>query len=149
MRTETDSVGKGEYVPGMVILIMDALSLSLSRRDLQPAELSACKGPPWNVTSTQRGVGPSTPDPQSSRQFVASSYNFYLRRTFLGRHTSMSSVRTGQICWLTQSHRSSSSKISSQANPEVQLHCVSGHPTVYYLDIASDSVVDFQQSLRW
>ena len=40
-------------------------------------------------------------------------------------------------------------KSSSHANPDAQLHCVSGRPTEFYLDNASDSVADFHQYLRW
>ena len=34
-------------------------------------------------------------------------------------------------------------------NPYVQLHCVSGRPAAFYLDKASNSVVDFHQHLWW
>ena len=49
---------------------------------------SACGVLP--VMSPQpRGVGPSSTGPESSRQLVVSSRNFYVRHTFLGRRTSM------------------------------------------------------------
>ena len=40
-------VSAGEYVLGMVVLIVDAIFLSLARKDLLLAQLSACEGPPW------------------------------------------------------------------------------------------------------
>ena len=56
-------------------------------------ERSAVKSACWvlpGMSPQPRGVGPSSPAPESSGQLFASSRNFYLRHTFLGRRTSMS-----------------------------------------------------------
>ena len=102
-------------------------------------------GPPWNVASTYRcwviftrpGVLTSTCCKQS-KLLLTTYFSWEVNKHVLVRSVGLRSPIDG-----------GHPKSSSHANPNAQLHCVSGRPTAFYLDNASDSVADFHKYLRW
>ena len=88
VRKETVSAGGGKHVPGVIMLITDVL---FSFREVC-AVRSVCGVLPGMSPKPRGDVGPSSPGLESSHQLVASSRNFYLWHTFLGRHVLVRSV---------------------------------------------------------
>ena len=133
---ETNSTGKNEHVSGVIMLIMDVLSLSgrgLQSKVLVGSSLE-CR------LNLHQAWSPHVNCCEQSQLLLITYFSW----------ESDKHVMVRSVGFTRSPSDGAHPKSSSQANSNAQLRCVSGHPIAYYLDmIASDSVVDFQQYVRW